>query len=288
MSRSQLKKLAIRNPSTPTEELIFSVVQEGAAEASRQVVSITPVGELTIEDSQKLITSKMYDLNVVGMYSASALAQLESWNGVELEMSGIGLDNQIFQMEGKLLFNQGFDGHASFKFSSPRETTGWYNTTTGKHTSNMSYDYNGLALYKWQESATAGIASDWTKTGGTTSWSTVTQTFSTAGASDLYLYRDIYFPFVGERLWFTVDVTGATVTTTATVGIVAYESNGTTLVGAESTTDIDATGDFQVDKTLATGTKSVRVRITVNNASVQFRYPTLQLSSTYSFTEFNT
>ncbi len=53
---TQLSKLALVNTSTLSETKTFSVVQEGAAEASRQVISIEPNVQV-IENNREIITS---------------------------------------------------------------------------------------------------------------------------------------------------------------------------------------------------------------------------------------
>lgn len=53
---TQLNKLAIINTSTLSETQTFSVVQEGAAEASRQIISIEPNTQI-IENNREVITS---------------------------------------------------------------------------------------------------------------------------------------------------------------------------------------------------------------------------------------
>ena len=65
---TQLSKLAFVNTSDLTETLEFSVVQEGAAEASRQVISIEPNTQV-IENNREIITSKNYSITVTGGYS---------------------------------------------------------------------------------------------------------------------------------------------------------------------------------------------------------------------------
>lgn len=291
--RSQLEKVSLINTSDLTETLTFSVVQEGAAEASRQVLSIEPSsdGQVTVENSRNIITSKMYNITLVGFYSASALSQLETWqsNQTDLLFVGYGLGKQILQAEGTLTFQEDYEGNVSYRFNSMREATGGYDAVSGKHTSDISYNPNGLALYKWDEGSTANLAAGWTKSGGSTTWDSVNgeQDFSTTGASYVTMSRRIYFPFSGKTLYFNLNATAVNSTTGINMNIEAY--NESDVSQGSATTAITSTGDKQVSLSLPEDTNYVIVDVTVGqDDSISWKNPTLQLDSTYNFTEFYT
>ena len=106
--------------------------------------------------------------------------------------------------------NQVFSESASFRFNSPREATGGYDSTTGKHTSGLSYSTNGLALYKWGAASAGGgvTAYGWEKSSSATvsfATSTNQQTLSSSGGVKK-LYRNIYLPFGGKTLYFNLSL----------------------------------------------------------------------------------
>ena len=193
MSRSQLEKLSISQIPTSgtsfTYYNTFSVVQEGSDEASRQVLMIEPASSPIIEDGQTLITSKNFDLTVSGLFKASTISGLQTLADARTSVvfGGIGLGGQILQAEGSINVNQVFSETASFRFNSPREATGGYDSATGKHTSRLAYSTNGLCLYKWGAAAATGtsaLAYGWTKSAGTVSFASSNdgvQTFSHSG-----------------------------------------------------------------------------------------------------------
>ena len=285
---TQLSKLALVNTSDLTETLQFSVVQEGAAEASRQVISIEPNTQV-IENNREIITSKNYNITVTGVYSQSAKAQLFTWaeNRTNLVFTGYGLDDSILQMEGTLQINKGFEDNMSFRFSSMREAKGGYNSTTGKHAAEMSYCKNGLALYGWQEGSTTDLAAGWTDTVETVDFTAGVQTLTDATVGSGTMYRDIQFPFPAKTLTFSIDVTDDSASN-ALIGIQCYDDAGST-TGVQSTTAISGTGTTQVSKTLVAACEYVRVSIEIGSTdTVKFQNPTLQLSTDYEFVEFNT
>jgi len=285
---TQLSKLALVNTSDLTETLLFSVVQEGAAEASRQVISIEPNTQV-IENNREIITSKNYNITVTGVYSQSAKAQLFDWAQAQtnLVFTGYGLDDSILQMEGTLQINKGFEDNMSFRFSSLREARGGYDSTTGKHTAEMSYCKNGLALYGWQEGSTTDLAAGWTDTVETLDFTAGVQTLTDATVGSGTMYRDIHFPFPAKSLTFSVDVTQDSASN-ALIGIQCYDDTGST-TGVQATTAISGTGTTQVSKTLVAACEYVRVSIEIGSTdTVKFQNPTLQLSSEYEFVEFNT
>lgn len=285
---TQLSKLALVNTSDLTETLLFSVVQEGAAEASRQVISIEPNTQV-IENNREIITSKNYNITVTGVYSQSAKAQLYTWADAQtnLVFTGYGLDDSILQMEGTLQINKGFEDNMSFRFSSAREAKGGYDSTTGKHTAEMSYCKNGLALYGWQEGSTTDLAAGWTDTVETLDFTAGIQTLTDASVGSGTMYRDIHFPFPAKTLTFSIDVTEDSASS-ALIGIQCYDDAGST-TGVQATTAISGTGTTQVSKTLVAACEYVRVSIEIGSTdTVKFQNPTLQLSTDYEFVEFNT
>ena len=285
---TQLSKLALVNTSDLTETLQFSVVQEGAAEASRQVISIEPNTQV-IENNREVITSKNYNITVTGVYSQSAKAQLFTWaeNRTNLVFTGYGLDDSILQMEGTLQINKGFEDNMSFRFSSMREAKGGYDSTTGKHTAEMSDVKNGLAFYGWQEGSTTDLAAGWTDTVETLDFTAGVQTLTDASVGSGTMYRDIHFPFPAKTLAFSIDVTKDSASS-ALIGIQCYDDAGST-TGVQATTSISGTGTTQVSKTLVAACEYVRVSIEIGSTdTVKFQNPTLQLSTDYEFVEFNT
>ena len=285
---TQLSKLALVNTSALTETLQFSVVQEGAAEASRQVISIEPNTQV-IENNREIITSKNYNITVTGVYSESAKTQLYTWADAQtnLVFTGYGLDDSILQMEGTLQINKGFEDNMSFRFSSAREAKGGYDSTTGKHTAEMSYVKNGLALYGWQEGSTTDLAAGWTDTVETLDFTSGVQTVTDATIGSGTMYRDIHFPFPAKTLTFSIDVTEDSASS-ALIGIQCYDDAGST-TGVQATTAISGTGVKQVSKTLVAACQYVRVSIEIGSTdTVKFQNPTLQLSTDYEFVEFNT
>ena len=285
---TQLSKLALVNTSDLTKTLLFSVVQEGAAEASRQVISIEPNTQV-IENNREIITSKNYNITVTGVYSQSAKAQLYTWADAQtnLVFTGYGLDDSILQMEGTLQINKGFEDNMSFRFSSAREAKGGYNSSDGKHSAEMSYCKNGLALYGWQEGSTTDLAAGWTDTIDTLDFTDGVQTITDAASSGGIMYRDIHFPFPAKVLTFSINVTEDSATSPV-IGIQCYDDSGST-TGVQATTNISGTGVQNVSKTLVAACEYVRVSVEIgDDDTLKFKEPTLQLSTDYEFVEFNT
>jgi hypothetical protein len=202
--------------------------------------------------------------------------------------TGYGLDGSILQMEGTLQINKGFEDNMSFRFSSAREAKGGYDSTTGKHSAEMSYVKNGLALYGWQEGSTTDLAAGWTNDGvETLDFTSGVQELTDATVGGGNIYRDIHFPFPAKTLTFSIDVTEDSASS-ALIGIQCYDDGGST-TGVQATTAISGTGTTQVSKTLVAACEYVRVSIEIGSTdTVKFQNPTLQLSTDYEFVEFNT
>lgn len=296
---TQLNKLAIINNSVDgsgnfnalSETKIFSVVQEGAAEASRQIISIEPNTQI-IENNREVITSKVYNITATGLYSTASRTQLNTWatNQTTLVFSGIGLDGSILQAEGTLQVVTQFEDNASFRFTSSREAVGGYSSSTGKHTSEMSYSKNGLSLFNWQEGSTTDLAAGWTNDNvETLDFTDGVQELTDETVGSGAIYRDIHFPFPSKSVTFSIDVTDdSTANPEALIGIQCYDSNNSA-TGVKATTAIDGAGITKVTKTLVAACEYIRVSVEIGDTdTLDFQNPTLQLSTDYEFVEFNT
>jgi hypothetical protein len=282
---AQLRKLAIIDTSDLDDTQLFSIYQEGASEASRQAISIEP-NSATIENNREIYTSKVYDITLSGLYTSSAQSQLSSWSdGTNLFFSGYGLDNRILQAEGTLEWVRGFEDNASNVFSSQREAIGGYESN-GKHSSGMSYCKNALALYDFVEGETSGIAAGWAKTGGTTSFSSGRQTFSTTGGSPVYLRREIHFPFPNKQLTFSLTCTSVTENDDVSISITEHLSTG--FENTETNSSI-GTGMETVSITTSDDVQYIIVEVEVNqNDSITFENPSLALGTNATYETFNT
>lgn len=298
MSRSQLEKLSIADVPSGAGAFdyynTFSVVQEGSDEASRQVLSIERGTAPVIEDGQTIVMTKNYDLTVSGLFKQSTISGLQSLadNRTDVVFGGFGLGGQILQMDGKLNLGQVLGETASFRFNSPREATGGYDSSTGKHTSEINYCTNGLAQYKWQEGSTSGEAAGWTIDGDdkTVSFANSIQVLD-SGSNTLTMTRDLYLPFDGRAIYFNIKTNaGDAPTGTVTIQLISYTDNGTSADATGSAVSVTAADTaYQATVSPSSSAKMVRAIISLaSGADLEFKEPTIQLDSTYNFVEFNT
>ena len=315
---TQLTKLALINNSVDgggafnalSETQTFSVVQEGAAEASRQVLSIEPNTQI-IENEREIITSKVYNITATGLYSSASRSQLNTWatNQTSLVFSGMGLDGSILQAEGTLQMVKQFEDNASFRFNSSREAVGGYNSATGKHTADLIYSQNGLCLFNWGRGNTDDAAGY--EFGGSPSnidaltlfdTSAEDQRIKTSGA--ITFERLIHFPFPLTKLTAFVSVTEASESTT-NLSIKAYNSSNSALAGAAddsgfdtrvgTATALNGTGTKFYSRVLPATTEYIEVVYTIaGTEDFKIKQPTLQIiqgtavAGDYNFVEFNT
>lgn len=316
---TQLTKLALINNSVDgggafnalTETKTFSVVQEGAAEASRQVLSIEPNVQV-IENNREIITSKVYNITATGLYSTAARSQLNTWatNQTSLVFSGMGLDGSILQAEGTLQIVSQFEDNASFRFTSPREAVGGYSSATGKHTSDMAYSQNGLCLFKWGRGNTDDAAGY--EFGGSSSNINATTLFDTSNDSQrihtsgaITFERLIHFPFPLTKLTAFVNVFEDASASNTHLSIKAYNSSNVEINGSAddsgfdtrvgSATGLDSTGIKLYSRVLPSNTEYIEIVYTVGGADdFKIKQPTLQIiqgtatTADYNFVEFNT
>jgi len=307
---TQLTKLAIVNNSVDgngdfdalSETQTFSVIQDGALEASRQVITIEP-NTVLVENEREIIHSKIYNILIAGLYESTAQqTQLKTWadNQTELFFTGYGLDGSILQAEGTITMVRGFENRLSFRISSPRESAGGYNSVTGKHNAKISYSTNGLSLYKWQEIGITNLAAGWENSGDAADlveWDDTddAQNFNQSAAGGvIQLTRDIHFPFVGKTVTFHVNFTATTIVSTdAEIAVHPYDNTGSVITSgktqADITNSISSETVISISNTLPANTAYVKLVVQIGNSDdIKFNKPTLELDSTYTFVEFNT
>tara|TARA_R100000426_G_scaffold10387_4_gene11071 strand:- start:7 stop:918 length:912 start_codon:yes stop_codon:yes gene_type:complete len=301
---AQLSKLALVNTSALTETKTFSVIQEGAAEASRQVISIE-ANTAIIENNREIITSKIFNITLTGLYDSSTATQLKTWvdNRTNLVFTGFSVDGRILQAEGELSKVEGFEDNLSFRFTSPREAVGGYNSTTGEHTASMSYSKNGFSLYKWLGVGSPSRAANWTA-GGTTL--TSTSTFNSgnekqrlkndaATSSTATFTHRVYFPFPGKQLTAFVEVTDVTDFDPIPTMTITAKDNANNIEGSAVSVNLNSTGVKLATLTLPADTHHVEVAFNIHGTNdIKIKQPSLQITtgtpttSDRNFEEFNT
>ena len=301
---AQLSKLALVNTSALTETKTFSVIQEGAAEASRQVISIE-ANTAIIENNREIITSKIFNITLTGLYDSSTATQLKTWvdNRTNLVFTGFSVDGRILQAEGELSKVEGFEDNLSFRFTSPREAVGGYNSTTGEHTASMSYSKNGFSLYKWLGVGSPSRAANWTA-GGTTLTSTSTfnsgnekqrlKNDAATSATATFTHR-VYFPFAGKQLTAFVEVTDVTDVDPIPTMTITAKDNANNIEGSAVSVNLNSTGVKLATLTLPADTHHVEVAFNIHGTNdIKIKKPSLQIttgtptSDDRNFEEFNT
>ena len=301
---AQLSKLALVNTSALTETKTFSVIQEGAAEASRQVISIE-ANTAIIENNREIITSKIFNITLTGLYDSSTATQLKTWvdNRTNLVFTGFSVDGRILQAEGELSKVEGFEDNLSFRFTSPREAVGGYNSTTGEHTASMSFSKNGFSLYKWLGVGSPSRAANWTA-GGTTLTSTSTFNSSNekqrlkndaaTSATATFTHR-VYFPFAGKQLTAFVEVTDVTDVDPIPTMTITAKDNANNIEGSAVSVNLNSTGVKLATLTLPADTHHVEVAFNIHGTNdIKIKKPSLQIttgtptSDDRNFEEFNT
>ena len=305
---TQLTKIALIDTTTLSDTMTFSVVQDGAAESSRQVITIEP-NTVMIENDRELIHSKNYNITVAGLFTSSANAtKLNTWatNQTPLVFSGFGLDGSILHAEGTIQMNRGFENRLSFRFTSLREAKGGYISSTGKHSAEMSYCTNGLALYEWGDGNSDNLANGWTDAGSiANSFTGTVQTINNGSGNAASLERTIYFPFPNVQLSLFADFTTVTVHTALDLEIEAYDASEQSLsvtLLSTSHADVPGSGGVRVASVnLPASTNYIKVKVNAADDDIaSFKEPTLQVThfasgetlankqAEYNFVEFNT
>jgi len=136
---------------------VFSIFQEGAQDASRQVFSIEP-NVVTLEGGVELIESKTYAIDVAGLFNQATRTKIKNWskNRTPLYVSGYGLDGHVLYGYGTITATVGTGTNMSFRFRMQSDAKGGYDASTSLHSSGLSYSPNGKAYWKWEAHPSGG------------------------------------------------------------------------------------------------------------------------------------
>ena len=318
---TQLVKLALidtsaitdgGDPSTADIET-FSIFQEGAQDASRQVFSIEP-NVVTLEGGFELIESKTYAMDVAGLFNQSTRTKIKNWskNRTPLYVSGYGLDGHVLYGYGAISAVVGTGTNMSFRFRMQNDAKGGYDSSTSLHSSMLSYSDNGFSLYKWEENpfgvslnpkmfgtsnppieldrTLSVIASDPESLTGTPtrSWSSGWRVQCAAG-DKFFNYSRVWFPFGGLTVHFTVDTTITLGGSPADslISIRPKDENNATLANFNNTF---SSGTQQtISGTLPADTQTLLFTLrTDEDTTIVWNNPIWSIGSAKPYTEFNT
>lgn len=282
MAKFELQKVGFTNPNDLTETVVLSTILEGAGGATRSFVEEEPES-FTFEDNQVIHDGQTYTFTMAGKPTAD-ISQLYAWAdaGTELTITGYAYNEAIQIDNAVITFLQDPSERRVWKITARK--TGPINfDDSGKLGTEFMMSANLLNMYNWQEGSTSGLAAGWSKTGGTTSFSSGQQTFSTTGSSDLYMDRDIYFPFRNLDLTFFITIDAITENDDVRIVLQYYNSSDSEL-GTQSVALASGTGLLSVTRSVSAGAEYARLRVKIgDNDSVTFSNPGLSIGTSTTY-----
>lgn len=281
MPKFELHKVGFINPDDETENLVLSTILEGADSATRSFVEEEAEAYVT-EDNQEIKDGQIFTFTMAGKPNGSS--QLETWadNKTKVSISGLAYGDGLLVDNAYLTYLPQTNERRVWAVGARKSAPMGYDDD-GKLDTEFMMSKNLLNMYYWQEGDT-GIAAGWEKTGGTTAWDSANseQDFSTTGATEVFLRRDVYFPFE-KQVTFFLTVDSITVTTGVTIQIQAFDEDGDE-IGSTSSESVSSTGVSSVSKTLPEGTVRVRLRIGVGqDDSISFSDAGLSIGTSTTY-----
>lgn len=300
------------DPSTADIET-FSIFQEGAQDASRQVFSIEP-NVVTLEGGIEFVESKTYAIDVAGLFNQSTRTKIKNWskNRTPLYVSGYGLDGHVLYGYGAITATVGTGTNMSFRFRMQNDAKGGYDSSTSLHSSKLSYSDNGFSIYKWEQNPSgvslnpkmfgtsnppieldrtlSVIASDPESLTGTPtrSWSSGWRVQCASG-DKFFNYSRMWFPFSGVTVHFTIDTTvsiGAS-PTDSLISIRPKDEDDVTL--ANFNTEFTSGTQQTISGELPADTQTILFTLrTGEDTTIVWNNPIWSIGSAKTYTEFYT
>lgn len=276
-----LSKLAIIEDTTPDNVVSAPLVLEGGDGATRTGFSIEPV-EVILESGQLYWPKADYQLEVAGLRGSSTdETQLDTWSSGNTDLILIGYGTGfIFHGRGKINSDVGLgEQTATWRFRVTKQAVRGY--VDGQYASQMLLSENGFNDYLWGDADSDGVANGWSKVGtGTLTFSSGVQTIE-VDENTASLEREIIYPFPGQNLTFSVEVTAYTnaAQLTRTLDVEYINAAGTTI--STDTETFTGTGIKSTTNEVPASTHSIKFRVEVTetgtgSADISFKNPSLR------------
>jgi hypothetical protein len=281
----QLRKLAVQSIATPADIVILTNISEGVEGATVFGVTEEEVNPIKILDGQTALTAYRHTINIRGLYDDTDMAQLKTWALAQepVRITGLGVNGAIiFDGDYLLAVNTGFD---SINTVALKVTVEWANEY-GSGYQQIAIGQNLLRNYDTQ-AGSGNFLYGWTaETGITPALSGDDQSFTRASSTGTYGKSDSFlFPFEGETLTFSLDLTVASATND--IGIRFLDDAGATI--SDTTDSPSASGIFGVTATVPAGTFFVQVIANPGDTAsdtMTFYNPCLQIGTSTTYTNF--
>lgn len=284
-----LKKLAVKDPEG-TDVVVLSNIMDGV-DGSAAFGFQTEQESVEIEDKQTLEHSQMgtIDLKVLRADPAD-VAKLNALIAKRVELSGISIDGFLLFLENPLL-NRVPDFNSAILNDQIMVTTKAIRGYSSAGESAFYAGRNALSLYNVLDGADDllyGFSELGSPTGTSLSNSTQTVTFDTGAAGNGLLGPRMLCPFVGERLYASVNVTGKTGAGGQwRLGFRFLEADGTTVVDDDYDNFGSTTARKSHSALVPAGAVYVRLYIANHNTDVEtlsFNGPVLSTTPVTTFT----
>lgn len=284
-----LKKLAVKDPAG-TDIVILSNIMDGVDGAAIFGFQTEQESAL-IEDMQTLEHSQVgtVDLKVLRA-SAADIAKLNALIAKRVEIAAISIDGFLLYLENPLL-NRVPDFNSAILNDQIMVTTKAIRGYSSAGEQPFYAGRNALSLYNVLSGADDllyGFVELGSPTGTSLTDGTQTITFNTAAAGNGLLSKKFLCPFVGERLYGSVNVTGKTGTGGRwRLGFRFLQADGVTVVDDDYDDFGATTTRKQHNALIPAGAAYVQLYIANNDTTVEtlsFNTPVLSTTPASTFT----
>lgn len=279
MPKFELQKVGFVNPSTLTENVVLSTILEGAGGATRSFVEEEPESYV-LEDNQDIKDGQVFTFTMAGK-PTNDLSQLVSWanTNTKLSISGYAYNEALLIDNAYITLLTDPSERRVWKITAQK--AGEVGYKDGKLGTEFMISPNLLNMHFFEDGG-SGVLAGWTKTGGSASFTSGDQVFTTTGASAVYLQKDIIFPFT-KQMTFAITPVAVTSTTGMYIGIQAFDEAGSE-IGSESTANVTNTSRTSVSRMMPSGTVKARVRVKIGqNDSIQFNEASFNVGTSTNY-----
>lgn len=209
---NQLNKLAVSLVDDLTSTTVISNVSEGVDESSSFMYDVD-YEEIEIEDEQPIPFKAMHEVTAIGLVREGI--NLLDLNDPEQEthFASIGHNMALISLEPvRVEFLDHPDTGNFWRFHWKKQSVPYRERTSKRRGAGLHVGANLLSVYQWIDADSDGVAEGWDASDfSSATFSNGVQTLSGADAVvSTYGFSEIFFPFSGEELTFSVSVDALT------------------------------------------------------------------------------
>lgn len=265
MASNHLNKLAV-SQSDLSSATVISNVMEGADQATSFMYEVD-YEDITIEDEQEIPFKAIHNITSIGLVRQGVNLDFLNDPEQKAKVAAIGHDMALISLEDVRIEVLDHPDSGNFwRFNINKASLPFRERNSGRRGAGLHVGSNLLSVFSFTDTSEDGVADGYASTFNST-FSNGVQTLEAAndGTIKSFDFADIFFPFVGEELSFSLDANSLTDGGHSLSLEIRFYDDTDQLISTEAT-PFSSIGRKFVKSDIPTGTVNVSVAVTADGS----------------------